>query len=315
MKRIVLMFLLLAGTIKGFTQGTPKYILDTSNSNKGFLTGFNGRPFKNAENAALSIYKHSDFPTMPMQGYISDVFLNAFDFTPAGSTIPGLMIKMGKTNLMSFPYLNTTDYSSYIPLVESMVASQKTVYYDSLYTLQSNWWAGQWLKFHLPVPYRYDMQPLPNDTQQNLTILMSRKYDYTNPADSGKFYLSVQGLGFVDDSTRLETAIFYLDSLEHIIMSNYLSPLKCLYIIGFNGYSLSVNDPNKIKPFTVFPNPAQSTLHYSEQPSGLFSVYDMGGKQVLQGKTDSNGEIDIKPLPTGAYLLKIGEQTIRFLKE
>ncbi|MBS1589450.1 MAG: T9SS type A sorting domain-containing protein, partial [Bacteroidetes bacterium] len=80
-------------------------------------------------------------------------------------------------------------------------------------------------------------------------------------------------------------------------------------------YSLSVNDPNKMKPFTVFPNPAQSTLHYSEQPSGLFSVYDMSGKQVLQGNTDSNGEIDIKTLPTGAYLLKIGEQTIRFLKE
>ncbi|MBS1775780.1 MAG: T9SS type A sorting domain-containing protein [Bacteroidetes bacterium] len=51
-----------------------------------------------------------------------------------------------------------------------------------------------------------------------------------------------------------------------------------------------------MKPFTVFPNPAQSTLHYSEQPSGLFSVYDMGGKQVLQGNTDSNGEIDIKTL-------------------
>ncbi|MBS1738897.1 MAG: T9SS type A sorting domain-containing protein [Bacteroidetes bacterium] len=222
---------------------------------------------------------------------------------------------MGKTNLMSFHYLNTGDYSSYIPLVESMVASQKTVYYDSLYTLQSNWWAGQWLKFHLPVPYRYDMQPLPNDTQQNLTILMSRKYDYTNSADSGKFYLSVQGLGFVSDSTRMEMAIFYMDSLEHIIMSNYLSPKRYLYFIGFNGYSLSVNDPNKMKPFTVFPNPAQSTLHYSEQPSGLFSVYDISGKTVLQGNTDSNGEIDIKTLPSGAYLLKIGEQTIRFLKE
>ncbi|MBS1739693.1 MAG: T9SS type A sorting domain-containing protein [Bacteroidetes bacterium] len=315
MKRIILMFLLLAGTINGFAQGTPKYILDTSNSNKGPLMSSNGLPFKSYHNAVLSIYKYSDFPTMPMQGYISDVFFNSFDFTPAGSTIPGLMIKIGKTHLKYFPYLNTTDYSSCIPLVESMVASQKTVYYDSLYTLQSNWWAGQWLKFHLPVPYRYDMQPLPNDTQQNLTMLISREWDYTYPIDSGKFHLSIQWLGFVNDSTRWETTYFYMDSLEHIAMSNFLYPKRCLYFIGFNGYSLSVNDPNKMKPFTVFPNPAQSTLHYSEQPSGLFSVYDMSGKQVLQGNTDSNGEIDIKTLPTGAYLLKIGEQTIRFLKE
>ncbi|MBS1740747.1 MAG: T9SS type A sorting domain-containing protein [Bacteroidetes bacterium] len=106
-----------------------------------------------------------------------------------------------------------------------------------------------------------------------------------------------------------------MDTLEQVINPNSIFPKICVYFIGFNGYSLSVNDPNKMKPFTVFPNPAQSTLHYSEQPSGLFSVYDMGGKQVLQGNTDSNGEIDIKPLPTGAYLLKIGEQTIRFLKE
>ncbi|MBS1783509.1 MAG: T9SS type A sorting domain-containing protein, partial [Bacteroidetes bacterium] len=69
------------------------------------------------------------------------------------------------------------------------------------------------------------------------------------------------------------------------------------------------------KPFTVFPNPAKGTLHFSEQPSGRFMVYDISGKTVLQGNTDSNGEIDIKTLSSGAYLLKIGEQTIRFLKE
>ncbi|MBS1782535.1 MAG: T9SS type A sorting domain-containing protein, partial [Bacteroidetes bacterium] len=50
-------------------------------------------------------------------------------------------------------------------------------------------------------------------------------------------------------------------------------------------------------------------------PSGRFMVYDISGKTVLQGNTDSNGEIDIKTLSSGAYLLKIGEQTIRFLKE
>ncbi|MBS1741302.1 MAG: T9SS type A sorting domain-containing protein [Bacteroidetes bacterium] len=313
MKRIILMFLLLAGTINGFAQGTPKYILDTNNSNRGAINYYWATPLQNYENAALIIYSHTNFPTMPLQGYISDVFLSAADFTPAGSTIPGLKIKMGKTHLKTFPHLNTTDLTSYIPLVDSMVASQKTVYYDSLYTLQSNWWAGQWLKFHLPVPYRYDMQPLPNDTQQNLTILLSRKWDYIYNADNGKFRLS--SLWFVYDSVRVETTYFYMDTLEQVINTNTIFPKSSVYYIGFNGYSLSVNDPNKMKPFTVFPNPAQSTLHYSEQPSGLFSVYDMGGKQVMQGNTDSNGEIDIKPLPTGAYLLKIGEQTIRFLKE
>ncbi|MBS1782667.1 MAG: T9SS type A sorting domain-containing protein [Bacteroidetes bacterium] len=194
-----------------------------------------------------------------------------------------------------------------------MVASQKTVYYDSLYTLKSNWWAGQWLKFHLPVPYQYDMQPLPNDTQQNLTILLAREWDYTYKPYNGKFNFNYYAI--LPDSIGSYMVQLYMDTLEHVINQNSFYSRSFLFLIGFNGYSLSVNDPNKLKPFTVFPNPSKGTLHFSEQPSGRFMVYDISGKTVLQGNTDSNGEIDIKTLSSGAYLLKIGEQTIRFLKE
>jgi len=314
MKRLFFILLLLAGVQRSLAQGTPKYMVDIySLDPTGSYSGFLGA-WSHATNAIQSIYRHTDFPTMPLQGFITDVFVRGSYLTPAGYTIPGLQIELGRTNLRNYPFLQVWDQQFYCSLIDTMISTLKTVYYDSLYTLKINWGTGQWLKFHLQTPYQYTMQPLPNDTQQNLVVQLSQKWDYGYVPHT--YYCNLDAVACDKyDSLRFATIAFFMDSMKHVIQNTSMYSWSCLPIIGFSGYSLSVNDPNKIKPFTVFPNPAQSTLHFSEQPSGRFMMYDISGKTVLQGNTDSNGEIDIKTLSSGAYLLKIGEQTIRFLKE
>jgi len=313
MKKIIFLICLMAGIQRTFAQGTPAYIMDSSQGMFGTgMVGIFSIFSKMGNNFLQAIYSKKNFPTMPAQGVITDVFLINGLPTPIGSTIPELKIRLGIGHYISIKY-NPSNPIVWDSTLRAIDTTLTTVLYDSLYTLKTYLGYMTWWRLPLQNPFVYSMIPLNNATPLNLVVQFSCKGEDVPP---NSFFSPV---GYRKD--KIEDTVFTLV----VTKMNYpYVPYKFWQatvgynmglFIGFNGYSLSVNDPNKLKPFTVFPNPAQSTLHYSEQPSGRFMVYDISGKTVLQGNTDSNGEIHIKTLSSGAYLLKIGEQTIRFLKE
>ncbi len=96
--------------------------------------------------------------------------------------------------------------------------------------------------------------------------------------------------------------------------------------IDFDGtetYSkiVSVVQTGKSKGLAVYPNPVSSLLNvvYTDGTSrenregSSFQILNLLGQQVLTGKTAA--QVDVSALPQGTYILKVGAEQVKFLKQ
>ena len=72
----------------------------------------------------------------------------------------------------------------------------------------------------------------------------------------------------------------------------------------------SLNKPNKLK---AFPNPVSNVLNIESNQTGDFYILNLLGQQVLRGKIRQ--QIDVSALPQGTYILKIGLEQVKFVKQ
>lgn len=90
------------------------------------------------------------------------------------------------------------------------------------------------------------------------------------------------------------------------------------FMVQCTNIVLGVNENDlKEKSFGIYPNPATDELNilkYTE--SAIISIYDINGKLV---KTENNSasecKISLKELPTGIFIIKLGNYYQRFVKE
>ena len=83
------------------------------------------------------------------------------------------------------------------------------------------------------------------------------------------------------------------------------------------------DNPEAIRHITattlsVWPNPANSTLHIRNAKGGLLQVVDVAGRQIMSRQLPGNVEeisLDISTLANGVYFVKIGGSTAKFVKE
>ncbi|HTM64743.1 MAG TPA: T9SS type A sorting domain-containing protein [Flavipsychrobacter sp.] len=299
MKHLLIAILLTVASLQTNAQGTPQYVFDTTNLSIGY--SFN--PFDFQENVWENIYYKNDFPAMPAQGFITDVYIKTWTTTPVYSQLNGLKIKMGITNMKTYPY----SYSTSQFLTQDSLLT--TVFYDSVYTLPVLLQPGDWWHLSLPQPYPYSMLPLPGDVPQNLIVQFS-KADYNNAAPNFRF----GSVGtYFNDTTKKRGILVTKDNTNN----QYSIPRIVIAVmyIGFNGYATSVNYPDRITQISVFPNPAQQRLFVSSRLTGAYAIYDITGKLMLKGDSISKDGINVHQLPAGMYLLTIGESTARFMKE
>ncbi|HTM64744.1 MAG TPA: hypothetical protein VL093_00335 [Flavipsychrobacter sp.] len=125
MKHILVATLLTVASLQTKAQGFPQYVFDTTN----LLIGYCYYPFDFQENVWENIYYKNDFPAMPSQGFITDVYIKTWTTTPVYSQLNGLKIKMGITTMKTYPY----SYSTSQFLTQDSLLT--TVFYDSVYTL------------------------------------------------------------------------------------------------------------------------------------------------------------------------------------
>lgn len=82
-----------------------------------------------------------------------------------------------------------------------------------------------------------------------------------------------------------------------------------------NDNNLYTNEVNATK-LRLYPNPAKSTLCVSGVPANhKFAIYSAAGALVKEGTFPENGQIDISKLPKSDYILKLGESSLKFIKE
>jgi hypothetical protein len=97
--------------------------------------------------------------------------------------------------------------------------------------------------------------------------------------------------------------------LQQIAWQTVVSyPKTCL------GKVTSDTEVNPEKAFTVFPNPATSTLTVTSENSDIqpYFIYNLFGQLVQSGKEKS---IDISHLSNGLYFIKINHRVVKFLKK
>jgi hypothetical protein len=95
--------------------------------------------------------------------------------------------------------------------------------------------------------------------------------------------------------------------------------LRQLDFDGTETYSkiVSVVQTGKGKGLAVYPNPVSSLLNVVYTEGSSFQILNFLGQQVLTGKTPPSGAggLDVSALPQGTYILKVGAEQAKFIKQ
>ncbi len=102
----------------------------------------------------------------------------------------------------------------------------------------------------------------------------------------------------------------YLDS--NITPAGFTEPVYSnLYVTAYISYSTAaVAMNNQSNTVHIFPNPTSSTLNFQcQNESANFKLFDLLGREILNGKIDKEKTIDLRNFPTGNYKLIFYEST------
>ena len=304
MKNLIYSFAaLLMFPVLATAQSTPLYKCDTlppPNSTKS------GTPMLLAARdirGGQMIHYQTDFPGMPAQGIITDVYIQIGKMTPAGAKLPGLLIKLGATSKMA--YSQNIGGTVQHPNLD-------TFYYNSMFVLQDTLWANDWLNLPLQTPYGYSFVSS-GDSARNLVVEIvhdSLPLRHIQEEAFSPNFLSYYTTNYSVNSNRRCIQI------NHDGTTNGAAP--AINVIGFNPKPdpppLGVNSVRQEK-VVVYPNPVKEKLYVKgilRQEN--YSITEITGKVLINGKLDRD-VIDVSMLSSGLYFLRIGHQTIRFLKE
>ena len=64
----------------------------------------------------------------------------------------------------------------------------------------------------------------------------------------------------------------------------------------------------------VYPNPVSNTLTIETEANGDFQIINFLGQTILRGQSTTSS-IDVSALPQGSYVLKVGAEQVRFIKQ
>ena len=76
---------------------------------------------------------------------------------------------------------------------------------------------------------------------------------------------------------------------------------------------VSIAQKGKGKGLTIYPNPVSNTLTVENTEGANFQILNLLGQQVLTGKTGQR--LDVSALPQGTYVLKVGAEQVKFVKQ
>ena len=119
----------------------------------------------------------------------------------------------------------------------------------------------------------------------------------------------VQDIALIGKWVFVETDLQLLDKEGNVLATE---PLANVRKIVFSNESTAV-DNVEVGSIVVYPNPTQEVLHIQGATDTTpLRIYTMEGKLV----TSTEGQaIDVTSMNNGTYLLQIGTQVARFIKE
>jgi hypothetical protein len=295
-----------------WAQRTPLHIVDTSNS-----LGPSHSPvpfvlkYTNRGTRRQAVYTANDFPSMPLQGLITDVYLQIFSLTPKGAKLKGLRVRMKPTEISGFPNPGMGN----TPIFH-LDTGLTTVYYDSMYVAPDTIFPYGWMRLQLPVPYTYSFDPGGVDRVQNLMVDIGVDSILVQPMFPPYYYRAFTLCAYDYVTSRIlfvnasYDPVSGADSVWRVTENNRL-------IIGFNPKPdpLGVNEVQQEEERMLYPNPVNNQLYLSRYAGG-YKVYNLTGIKQAEGVIKQGEGIEVQNLPAGMYLLQTEEgKMYKFVKE
>jgi hypothetical protein len=147
-----------------------------------------------------------------------------------------------------------------------------------------------------------------NLTWRTESELNNKLFDIERSTDGTTFH----SIGQVKGNNKPSSYQF----VDHQPFATTYYRLRQIDFDGTETYSkiVSVELKSKGKGLAVYPNPVSSLLNvvYTDEGSS-FQILNLLGQQVLTGKTGQR--LDVSALPQGSYVLKVGAEQAKFIKQ
>ena len=120
----------------------------------------------------------------------------------------------------------------------------------------------------------------------------------------------VQDIAVIGKWVFVDTNLQLLDKEGNILATE---PLDNVRKIVFSNESITTALENvENGTIIVYPNPTQDVLYIQGIEAQTLRVYNMQGSML---QTTEGAQVSVSHLPTGTYLLQIGTQVVRFIKQ
>ena len=101
-----------------------------------------------------------------------------------------------------------------------------------------------------------------------------------------------------------------LDKVGNLLATEPISEIKNITFSISNPETATENV--QMNSIVIYPNPTQDMLYISGTTPQTLRVYDLQGRLLIN---ETSMQINVSTLNMGTYLLQIGTQVVRFIKQ
>ena len=128
--------------------------------------------------------------------------------------------------------------------------------------------------------------------------------------------LQTDGVQQVQDIAKIGKWIFVEDYLQLIDKDGNVLAKEPIAEVKKITFSISNSETTTenvaINSIVVYPNPTQDILHITGITPQTLRVFDLQGRLLI---IDNSTQVNVSNLNAGTYLLQVGTQVIRFIKQ
>ncbi len=118
----------------------------------------------------------------------------------------------------------------------------------------------------------------------------------------------VQDIALIGKWVFMDTNLQLLDKEGNVLATE---PLANVRKIVFSNEFTTLDNVEK-GSIVVYPNPTQDVLYIQGIEAQILRIFNMQGNML---QTTEGTQVSVSHLPTGTYLLQIGTQVVRFIKQ
>ena len=118
----------------------------------------------------------------------------------------------------------------------------------------------------------------------------------------------VQDIALIGKWVFMDTNLQLLDKEGNVLATE---PLANVRKIVFSNEFTALENVEK-GSIVVYPNPTQDVLYIQGIEAQILRIFNMQGNML---QTTEGTQVSVSHLPTGTYLLQIGTQVVRFIKQ